>query len=688
MEAADRILMEADAKGSKLEAGLSGMSSDPQLARQSAETPLHTRTVVSLLIIAALVSLYVQPLTMYVTLDDALMCTYFDQTKHTVDWSVVGRGYWSEIPIFVGCKHYRPFFGSLYAVCYTFFGQSFGLWHLLYVLVHFAVAAAFLLLARQIFGLHKYSCVRTMALVAGAGFLFAPLNAYTYSWFGTVADVAQTLFAVLAIVMYGYSIQELWRGRAAVSVVWFAGTIVAMVLAFASKETSLVLGPALFVHALFMLAGSGAWRRLSVSIAALSMLIPFAIVQGMFLLFRRAILGVALGFYGSSPTFNLTDMRNRISGFLSQWYGCCNQFVFMGISSYITFLAKVLLILIVALAIVRLLLDSRRWHRLLCVAHCLVLACIALVPAAAVRLFVSPGGWCYDGYYASGFLCMAIVGGLWNARSEGPEQHKWLALLRGGARRGAALLICFTLVFWFILHQGTLHAIRKTNNLCRDLVNASGRLKRQSGRHPCSIVNQPPFCLRIPCLFLLDIERSFHKFPLDDTDQPPGIATPYVFHLDVKGRNRVSNRDDLLRNARRIVSTTDGTLAIRGQNAFEITVAPTKSFAKRPNHVFYARFHTESDEWYNTSNAELKWKTKGHDPNEFTMMYQSFVVAKQERDRCEVFFVIGAEPGYLCESKPISKFFFKWSGYGYPGKKPIDLSLVEAAVLECPDSGV
>jgi uncharacterized membrane protein YgaE (UPF0421/DUF939 family) len=81
---------------------------------------------------------------------------------------------------------------------------------------------------------------------------------------------------------------------------------VAAAFTFLSKETSVVLGPALLLHATFIVLFSGKVRTARTWITAIVSLLPFALLEAGYLALRVALFGAAFGNFGAAVSANLS----------------------------------------------------------------------------------------------------------------------------------------------------------------------------------------------------------------------------------------------------------------------------------------------------------------------------------------------------------------------------------------------
>jgi len=638
----------------------------------------------------AIACLSVKVSRLYLLSEDWFASEYFRQDEsHRVDWPLVGKDFAGGLHFLPGNQQYRPLFGVFFAANYTLFGFRPALWHLFLLGLHGLAAALFALFAMQVLNLRGMSGLWTLALAASL-FLVCPQNATCMAWFGSCMDVTCVAASLGALILFGRGLSDLLERRtAARTFVCFVAALAAMVLAFMSKENSMALGPALLVHAAFIVFISGKARARRSWLTAAVSLAPFAVLEIGYLALRTALFGNPLSVYGESLAVDWPGAIGRLWRFLSTWFYAHNPFLFIGYSGLIRSLGAVLWIIVVVGGLAFLAARKTAMRRLGVLAHA---ACVGLVAAGPVlwRLDAPPFGSTQDSYFLNGTLCIIVALLLSGAQPALParsEEHAG----RGAHvlwRRIGEVLLVLTVVFWGFLLAGNLNAYERAGHVTRQLAADVNRLADSNPDFATfSIPNVPRFYLGVTCAAG---QFQYLQFPF--RSRPSTIHISHLPEKDFFLISRDPNRWDLvarepfLRDARRLRSTRPGeglTIEKRAENGVTLRCAgPVVPSARQ---YVYARFRKpdlKAGDVY-AFIATLYWMAPGKPSLPYEDEFQNLLITPESRFPCELLYGPGHNPLYA-RHQEIGQFAVTWRDVTFPRKPPIELELEEATVFEYP----
>jgi len=650
------------------------------------------RNLIVLLICIALAFAYlsVKVSRLYLLSEDWFASEYFRQDQsRRVDWSLVGKDFAGGLHFLPRNEQYRPLFGVFFTLNYTLFGFRPGLWHLFLLSLHGVVAALFALFAMQVLKLRGISGLWVPALAALL-FLLCPQNATCMAWFGSCMDVTCVAASLGALILFGCGLRDLLESRVAPrTFICFVAAMVATLLAFMSKENSIALAPALFVHAAFIVLISGKARASRSWLTAAASLVPFVILEIGYLLLRTALFGNPLSVYGESLAVDWPGMLGRLRRFLSTWFYAHNPFMFVGFSNLIRSVGGGLWIIIVLGGLVFLAAGRTTRRRLGLLAH---VACVGLVAVGPVlwRLDAPPFGSTQDSYFLNGMLCIMVailLGGPQPvARAESDERADGRAQVPWG--HIGEVLVALTIVFWGILLTGNLKAYEKAGQVTRELSREVNDLADSNPDFTTfSIPNVPRFYLGVTCAAGL---FQYLQFPF--RSRPSTIYISQLpekeFFLILRDSNQwdLVEREQFFREARRLRSSRpEGGLLIEKRSESGVTLRCAEPVVPNAHQYVYVQFRKPElkagDIYFFLVN--LYWMAPGRPALPYEDELQNLLIMAESHFPCELLYGPGHNPLYGYHPE-IVQFALNWRDMTFPRKPPLELQLEEATVFQYP----
>lgn len=645
------------------------------------------RVGVALLAIAVL-ALYAQPMGFYLVSEDYSCGKYFDQTACKVDWHTVARAFWAEAPSSAGERQYHPFFGSWYALNYTLFGFRPALWHFSTVLLHLVTTGALGLLAWQI--LRVRHLPGTLAIWVVAGFLLFPQNTISYSWCAAVTDLMETLAALMALFFCGATILAVSDSHTQKAVLFYSATFACVTLAFMAKETALALGPALLVHSILILWTRGLFNKPKALVSTISALMPLAVLEVGYIIFRKAIFGQAFTMSWRPVSLNAWAAPARICAFLREWYYPVNPLVFQKSAQAVSEIGAALWAIVLACGAVALCCGPRLRARAGVWLHAAVLFLVFAFGSAVPSPTPPEFGVSSDSYIFNGLICLALIcipAGIRQDSDPEPATHFRHRLGILVPRFGTALLI-ITAFYWTMLSQANLYAIGRSNDLSRRVCQASNHMLDAQPTHMTPrLINRPLTLYGITCTWRCEM-LEFFRFPIRQNpwapnSDLPGFPPSHVMLLDASGKVRIRGCADFLKAARKIVTTQNGTLKLQSSGHRFAYYKTIKPFEPHHQQYLYVSFTTQNSEFFNSTVVYVDWRGEAQERSPLCSNRQTMTVSEPLRDDCWTLITLGENPLYTRGPSP-AEFWLSWSEYSYPERSPIDLAIKEVAIMEIP----
>ncbi len=182
------------------------------------------------------------------------------------------------VGLFAGTAYYRPLTTTSFALDKLAWGDWAGGYHATNLLLHLGACLLLFLLARRLTG--------SWEAALGAGILFAvhPVNVEPVAWIAARADLLCGLFLLASFLAFPPP------SRAGGRTPW--PSLLAFLLALASKEVAVILPALLFLHLLLAGEGGGKGEGARARLAGLARpLFPYLLLAAFYLVLRLLVLG-------------------------------------------------------------------------------------------------------------------------------------------------------------------------------------------------------------------------------------------------------------------------------------------------------------------------------------------------------------------------------------------------------------